>query len=296
MLVVVIGNYMSTNLGDDMYLHLLRARYPQHEFIAHSLLGNRGANFIIYGGGGILNQKSTRRTLLHEWVAKYRVSYCVLSVGAGTVDLKYEKCPFPKAEFITVRDEIALEAIPGSILVPDLSWTFKPPKMKSEIKSETINNSTGIMLRISPRFDSFALVERIRTEMAKLDESWYRFFSPYGVRLGDKTLANVTRAGFPSTYDVYSGSNPAEYLEHYRSCHRVFAMPLHGIIFAAIYGVPWATLSYSPKVDWLIRDLNAIVPATLQDNLTWNETPKKVVRALREEAQQHFSLLDPYLK
>ena len=296
MLVAVIGNYMSTNLGDDMYLHLLRARYPQHEFIAHSLLGNRGANFIIYGGGGILNQKSTRRTLLHEWVAKYRVSYCVLSVGAGTVDLKYEKCPFPKAEFITVRDEIALEAIPGSILVPDLSWTFKPPKMKSEIKSEIINNSTGIMLRISPRFDSFALVERIRTEMTKLDESWYRFFSPYGVRLGDKTLANVTRAGFPSTYDVYSGSNPAEYLEHYRSCHRVFAMPLHGIIFAAIYGVPWATLSYSPKVDWLIRDLNAIVPATLQDNLTWNETPKKVVRALREEAQQHFSLLDPYLK
>lgn len=293
MRIVVIGNYQSTNIGDDMYVEILSRQYPDHQIIPqHRLREDTRPNFLIYGGGGVLREAEGRRDLLHAWRKKYDCPYCVLSVGSSVGGaLVFDENPFPDAEFITVRDEVSLKALPGSILVPDLAWTFKPPEKKSEI----INHGTGIMLRHSNRFNSFHLVERVREELATLDDH-YLFFSTYGQRLGDRTLSHTTRAGFPSTFDLYNGSNPAEYLEHYRSCRRVLVMPLHGIIFAAIYGVPWAAWSYSPKVDWLIQDLNAIVPASLKDNLTWNETPRELVTAFHEEAQRHFSLLDPYLK
>lgn len=292
MRIAVIGNYLSTNLGDDMYIEILRRRYPQHQiFPQHQLRSDTRPHLLIYGGGGVLSKKEGRWDLLHEWRKKYHCPYCVVSVGSRVgEELSFDEPPFPDALFVSVRDEASFEAIPGSILIPDLAWAFEPPKAKTKYK----NHGTGIMLRHSPRYDSFHLVERVREELATLDDH-YIFFSTYGERLGDRTLAHATRAGFPSTFTLYTGSNPVEYLEYYRSCRRVLAMPLHGIIFAAIYGVPWATWSYSTKTDWMIRDLNAEVPTSLDDDLTWNETPRELVKTLREEAQQHFSLLDPHL-
>ncbi len=291
MLIVVIGNYMSTNLGDDMYLHLLRSQYPQHAFIPHSLLRARKPDFIIYGGGGILDQDSTRRVLLHEWVAKFRVPYAVLSVGSGVVDLKYEKRAFPRAKFITVRDEIALKAIPEAVLVPDLSWIFEPSN-----SSVVAGRTTGIMIRHSDTFDSFELVKRCRQKMEHMPHTSFLFFSTYGDRISDRTLCFPTAAGFNAEFKQYSGFNPDKYLEHYRWCERVITMPLHGIIFAAIYGIPWAAWIYSPKVTWLIEELKGEGCTDLNAPLVFNNTPMATVRRMRKAAQIHFNLLDAYLK
>ncbi len=287
MLVAVIGNYLSNNLGDDMYLFLLRKRYPQHEFVPHSLLGDRRPGFIIFGGGGILRGEDPRVELLHKWRKKFKVPYGVLSIGSAEPgELRFYRYPFPGAKFVTVRDRLAHETLRHAKLIPDLAWTFKPESIKK------LGKEVGIMLRHSKTFNSFDLVERARAEMATWDESWYRFFSTYGERLGDKTLANVTRAGFPSKYVKYNGVKPDVYLENYRYVKRVVAMPLHGIIFAAIYGVPWATWAYSHKVRWLCRDLSAHYSNDLTGHLVFNRTPLETVVRLRREANRHYKILD----
>lgn len=290
MLVVVIGNYLSQNLGDDMYLFLLRDRYGDHEFVPHSLLGDRRPDFIIFGGGGILRVDDPRIRLLHKWRREFKVPYGVLSIGSTEPDtLAFEKNPFPGAKFITVRDRVAHEALRRSKLLPDLAWTFEPEETEQEDKE------MGIMLRHSRTFNSFALVERARAEMASWDVSRYRFFSTYGERLGDKTLANVTRAGFRSTYVRYRGVKPDEYLENYRKVERVVTMPLHGIIFAAIYGVPWASWAYSHKTEWLAEELDAEISMDLESVITFNKTDPAIVVRLRREANRHFKILDRHL-
>lgn len=292
MLIVVIGNYLSNNLGDDMYLFLLRKRYPKHEFVAHSLLADRRPSFIIYGGGGILRNDCGRRQLLSEWIKKFKAPYCVLSVGTAEIEtIEFDDESFPEAEFITVRDRASADAISSAEYLPDLAWAFKPKSI--EHLGEGLE--MGIMLRHSIAFNSFTLVERARAEMATWDESWYRFFSTYGERLGDKTLAYVTGAGFPSKYIPYSGVKPDEYLENYRYVKRVVAMPLHGIIFAAIYGVPWAGWSYSSKVTWQVEEMEGTIGLLLDSDLVWNETRPDVVARLRDGAMRHFELLDTRL-
>ncbi len=292
MRVVVIGNYLSQNLGDDMYLFLLQERYPLHEFIPHSLLGDRRPDFIIFGGGGILRVEDPRVALLHRWRKKFRINYGVLSVGSTRAGrLKYSRNPFPGAKFVTVRDHVAYKALEHSELIPDLAWAFEP----ESIAHLGEDLQMGIMLRHSHTFNAFDLASRARAEMARFDESWYRFFSTYGERLGDRTLANVTRAGFPSIYVQYTGEKPDKYLENYRHVKRVVAMPLHGIIFAAIFSVPWASWAYSHKTEWLAEELGAEILTDLCSRLVFNKTDPVIVERLRREANRHFKILDRHL-
>jgi len=290
MLIPIIGNYQSNNLGDDQYLATLQLRYPEHKFIAGHTLGGLKPDFIIYGGGGVLRNKDSRVAKLSEWRKKYKVPFGVMSVGTAEGEiLSYKKQPFEGAEFITVRDEMSALAIPKATLLPDLAWAWKP-----KTTSPLIPLSTGIMLRHSTRYNSFDLVCRARSVMADFPDEQFLFFSTYGERLGDRTLAHSTRAGFRSSWIPYTGLRPHEYLNHYRKCRRVLTMPLHGIIFAAIYGVEWASWSYSAKVTWQAEQIGGVVSHDLREPLIWNRTPRAVVERLRVEAEKHFQILDRY--
>jgi len=290
MLVAVLGNYNSTNLGDDMYLSILRSTYKQHEFVSQFELGARWPDLLIYGGGGVLREDEGRHRLLMMWVKKYNAPYCVLSVGSARGEnLRFSNEPFPGAEFVTVRDGASASAIEGAEMLPDLAWLHEP------IHDFDDSEGMGIMVRHSKRYNSFEVVLRTRMEM-DLDGGPFVFMHTYGPLLSGHAMAHPIRAGYDSTFSHYSGKDPAAYLGIYRSVDRVLAMTYHGIIFSAIYGKKWATWPYETKVDWLIRDLDGEASDIKRYGLIWNATPPDTVCRMRETAGGHIKLLDRYLK
>ena len=291
MVVAVIGNYMSNNLGDDLYLHQLGSKFPEHQFIAHSKLEKTKPDYILFGGGGVLRDEDPRVQLLMEWTRQFNVPYGVFSVGCADNTENYTNRNrfFGDADFVTVRDPISADAIPGSVLLPDLAWTYMP-EATANVKSDT-----GIMLRHSLAFNSFDLVVRTRELMSTMQGD-FRFFSTYGERIGDRTLAHATRAGFPSTFSLYTGNKLTEYLDHhYRRVSQILVMPLHGIILAAIYNVPWAGWAYSYKTRRIAEELSAHISTDLQGTLHFNITSRSCVSRLRELAEKHFTILARYL-
>lgn len=292
MIVVVIGNYASQNLGDDMYLQLLRDRYPQHRFVPQHELGRDEPDFAILGGGGIISQKETRRTLLHEWVRKFSIRYCVMSVGSASgKQLAFDTDPFPGAEFITVRDPDCARALPAAVTLPDLAWTFEPKPLAVPFVADRY----GVMVRTAPRLHALALCRAARREIVRNDGLRPFFWSTYGERLAERTMVAPIAAGFRHVRATYYGIHPKEHLENFRTCARVLTMPMHGVIFAAIYGVPWAGWVYSRKVALLARELRATMPQTLKGQLVYNHTDADLVAEMRERAHGHFELLDTIL-
>lgn len=291
MLVTVIGNYNSQNLGDDIYIHLLRDRYREHEFVPNHELGDRTPEFIIYGGGGILTADSPREQLLYKWVEEFRVPYCVLSAGTATgPGHVLPQMEFTGAEFVTVRDTKAARRVRGSELLPDLAWAFKPRQAMPKPRY------TGVMLRHSPRWNALDLVMAARGAISILSpDQPLLFMSTYGERIRHLTLDHVTAAGHEASFAVYDGKDPAKYLDLYRHCRRVIAMPYHGIIFAAIFGVRVSGWPYEKKVVWLMKELGLPIQKDLSrlDEVLVSE---RKVASLREQAQKHFVNLDHHLR
>ena len=130
--ILIIGNYKSTNAGDDLYKHILEKTYPQHTFIPNYEVGDRkDIDFVIFGGGGILNNKKLARyELFKKYVIDMGVPGCVLSVGSvGTcVKQPFDNIypAFSKAKFITCRDKFAFNGLKKynriTRLLPDLVW------------------------------------------------------------------------------------------------------------------------------------------------------------------------------
>jgi len=293
--VVVIGNYRSNNAGDDMYLYLLRLRYPQHTFVDHSDMSVT-PDFVIYGGGGVLWEGNRRVDVLHRIVEEHNVPFCVLSVGSGSKSLKnHDKKTFKGAEFITVRDRIALETIGGTML-PDLGWSYKP-----DVKPK--GNKVGVMLRHSSTYKDYDLSKACQDIMRVLGDigiyDGFLFFSTYGCRLWKQTMWSPGWA-LASEYDIqyidlHDTDNFIEHLDYYNQCKLVITMPYHGIVFSCLYGVPFMGWSYERKVTLLAEEMSLMLPTSLQTYPRINRPERLPVKQMQEGAEIHYEMLDQYL-
>lgn len=303
--ITVVGNYNSNNAGDDFYLHLLREKYPQHNISPYKK--GDTPEFIIFGGGGLLNPDSNKRI---EWIRSKGIPFCALSIGSvGAV----RKTNFTgiysylsNAEFVTCRDNYAFEHLSkinkATELLPDLVWNYQPRVKKVKEEKLTI----GIMLRHSTKFNDSDLVYNFHNVINEaLRDTDYKllFFNTYGEKLKDRTLHNqLSRGHNAEMIPHHKTKDMISHLSNFNRCDKAIVMPYHGFVFSEIYGVPSIGWAYETKVQELCeRELIQEYAYDFEDNykivdFLKSETPKESkATQLREKAKGHFEKLDKYL-
>lgn len=319
MKIAVAGNYGSTNAGDDLYLYLLRKRYPEHEFIFYHFVRDEKIDFAIFGGGGILSPTRLKRLhFMDKRIHARGIPFCTMSIGSVGTRKKIPCLPnyesLKNSVFITVRDRFAheeLSKISDKVhLLPDIAWSYKPPVKKVINEKFTI----GVMLRDCGCFNKANMIKRtikILRSFGLTIPIKLLFFNVYGEKLEARTCHKEIGNRFKDVEYVphHNTLNMPSHLENYNRCDFVFVMAYHGIIMSILYGVPCSGWIYETKIMELIEKLGfnmaenlgeaSIIEEMFQRSITEpvhggyynNDEVAKLIAG----SQKHYQLLDKYL-
>ncbi|MCD7769928.1 MAG: polysaccharide pyruvyl transferase CsaB [Oscillospiraceae bacterium] len=235
------------------------------------LLAMRQASLFISGGGSLLQDVTSRRSLwfylLTIRMAK-KMGCAVELYGCGIGPIRQEKarqrtadCLNQCADVISVRDQDSLDTLtawgvtrPRLLLGADPSLCFTP-------KMQPLQRQIGFVLRPWPGFwvhvPDFAQAARYARQQYNLTPVFY-IFAPEDKAAVESVMAELEdRSGEILPMEEPRDEVPCGVRQASRRFERMTVMlsiRLHGLIFALRAGVPAAGVSYDPKVDAFCRE------------------------------------------
>ncbi len=234
----------------------------------------RDCDYFILGGGGLFNDLDWHASIIWYMQARQAVKYGkpLIMYGQSIGPLSdvgkfLVKRIFQKAVFIGVRDEdsaIELKNLGVDkeiIVMPDLAFRLPAATTASILNSQiaATPQSIVISLRQLPTTDEkfiteFATFCNWLVDEQKLNLEFIDFQQgPHGDHnLHQKIIAKINQK--EKTAHLDNLTKTAELLDHLQEADFVFAMRLHAIISAMKAGKPFLALSYSKKINSLIKD------------------------------------------
>jgi polysaccharide pyruvyl transferase WcaK-like protein len=322
-IAVLIGNYKSNNAGDDFYKYLLSERYKDIKFYHSSDCDILKSDFVIFGGGGLLNPDNTGRINILEKADAIGLPIIGISLGSvgstKKVDPTQSHQIISKFKFVTVRDEYSYKTLrkinKNTTNTGDLVWCYNPSIIKK--RNEFFN--IGIMLRHCTKFKDTDLINKTILYLRKCESYLLSinrkmnliFFNTYGEKLSSRTLEKEIIRHFNNFEHVvhHKTDDMIEHLDNYNRCDFVFAMPYHGVLLSILYDVPCTGFIYESKLEDLDKlfqlnmswDLSEIglekMFETFKDSID-NESfyDKKVIEELKNSSFKTFKKIDKFLK
>jgi len=290
------------------------------------LAGLRGCDLFVSGGGSLLQDVTSPRSLLYYLAVILlarlaRVPVVVLAQGIGPIRRpalrRLTGRVLRGAARITVRDEesacelrqmgLGLRPGPEVTVTADPVFALQPaPEERGLSALRQLHGPrpwVGVSVRPWPGIENVLspLGEALRAVDAAGGSLLFLPLQPEAdrplcCRLAEQVGAGAVLAGAPS---------PAEWLALVAGLDRVVAMRLHALIFAASAGIPCLGLSYDPKVDSLLARLDlspaarveAFDPAALVARLcaslrdpTLERAEAPAVERLREAARRNAEI------
>lgn len=240
----------------------------------HSLKALHQADFVIIGGGGLFTDEKIKAVLLWSWhffwAKHYQKPVFFYANSIGPLKTKIGKWltkkVFQKANFITVRDSESAEYLK--------QWKIKNYKITADpaflsvtqnlSKYDTSINKSFNKLRIRKRTVAISLrswikheknyVEILKKITKKQEEKGYQILliSMQSFQDDDrKILEKITT----KKSLIISPQNFTELLGILNQCEFTIGMRLHFIIASTLSKTPFIALSYSQKIDSLIKNL-----------------------------------------
>jgi len=290
--VVLAGYYGFGNLGDEVLLEVMLRWLRQFPGVAPCVLSGDpehtrrhygvravarlgvgafaksflGAKALVFGGGGILQDATSRRSLLYytgliRMAQALGVPVMMLGQGLGPLSARGQSRvseALRRVSYISVRDRQSFDMLRGwgvakRHLGADLAFCLPTPPEPEEGAKPLL----GLALVPPPEAQREAVLQRVSNAVTEVCEAFE--LSPiflagnrrdlgFGVALSQR-LPQLTV--LPIGQDA-----PEKHLALLSGFNVIWGSRMHVLALAAVAGVPFVGLSYDPKVDHLISQLN----------------------------------------
>lgn len=314
--VVVAGYYGFGNLGDEVLLQVVLrwlSQYPQVEpwvlsgdpdqtrrhhrvsavnrasilGVVYSLVRARA---LIFGGGGLLQDATSRRSLwyylgllrLARW---FKVPVMLIGQGLGPLSARGEyrvAQALQRVAYVSVRDEHSLRLlqrwkVAHAQLGPDLAFCLSAPPPAQDRQVVPL---LGVAL-VSPPENAYEAVLRRMAgaiEAAQQELGLTPIFLAANPR--DLKFGIALNRKVPALTVLSLAQDAAENHQALFSGFKViWGSRLHALILAAQAGVPFAALGYDPKVEQFVAQLNRTLHAALPYWMLKDVDAAELVRA-----------------
>lgn len=264
--VAIIGWWGRGNMGDDLILaNLVRwlaphrcyavtdhpVLYPPElDVITFAEFDERAGSFdlVVFGGGGVLNDRYVRSVLPPERVTKIRSPLYALAVGVPTADwLEDIEYFFERCDVLSVRDERARSLLLSrhpdldAIVVPDPGYLTEPAGV----------NRNPLLIGLTIRTLARAwLLDLPDDAITRVSDAFVRALS--GLR--ERGLQPTVFAHEPRDLELYASLgadavmlNSANAAREIARAGALVTMRLHGGIVAFTQGTPVRVVDYQAK-------------------------------------------------
>ncbi|MGM0471814.1 MAG: polysaccharide pyruvyl transferase CsaB [Bacillota bacterium] len=245
------------------------------------------SDLLLLGGGSLLQDVTSRRSLLYYLGLIYLarqlgVPVSLYAQGVGPIESKLGSFLVPRllnqVSNLSVRDQDSKELLKELGVSREIRTTVDPvfnlrlpedKRAEEIITAEGINLTKpviGVTLRPWGNNDYLTTLVQVLDRVANRLEAEILFLPLH--HPGDLAVSRrVSRLMTVPTQIVQKEYRPEEAAALFSQVDLLIGVRLHSLIFAAINQRPLVGISYDPKVDSLLRQLN-LVPAGSVDNLT----------------------------
>ena len=223
----------------------------------HQLL--RGADAFIWGGGSLMQDRSSWRNPLYygglmRWAQWYGLKTIAWGQGIGPLDQRWtswltRQC-LSRCTAVSVRDQVSSTLLQqwgiDCVLAPDPVWSLAALPYEGKWKTPAI----AIVLRQHPLLtpNRLSVIQRA-LERCQAGTAAHLVFMPF--QAADIEVATSLQAKLACPSQVVRIEDPRQLKSAFASVGLTIAMRLHGAILAAAAGGPVFGLSYDPKVTQL---------------------------------------------
>lgn len=326
---IISGYYGFNNIGDDAMLRSiitnLRQQKPDISILALSrkpeetrkcfdvhavnrknvftvIFAMKKAKLFIYGGGNIIQDSTSSRSLIYylgtAWLAKkLKLKVMFYANGIGPINkpmnAEFSRKILNRADVITVREQLSYNELckmgitkPKIALTADAALALKIDSTlnASEIfKNEKIpfdGQYAGFSVRRCPGMEDSQhnKYEQTIAEIADYVYSKYNLkpvFIPMEYYADIFTIKRIVARMKTDSYIISDNHSVSETFAIINKMDIMIAMRLHALIFSAYMNVPFLGISYQPKVEGFLEYIKQPSIGNIKD-LSLEEMKKKV--------------------
>ena len=225
----------------------------------------RASDALIFGGGSLLQDATSLRSLLYylaliRWGLQAHGKVLLVGQGVGPLRRPISRwlvsATLRRVPFLSVRDADSAQrlsriGVTHATIDADLTWSLTPLPPPVELGEGT--RWIGLAPR---RWGNTPVQEAFVALCRQLHADGYRAMLIAMQESQDRALCEAIAAE-TDAFVLPAPAHPAQLLGVMRSLQGMVALRLHGAIFAASQGVPTLCIAYDPKVDALATQLGA---------------------------------------
>jgi polysaccharide pyruvyl transferase CsaB len=316
MKVLLSGYYGYGNIGDEAVLESiikgLRERDPEikitvlspRRYKLFSIFFQLLQTDVFISGGGTLFQNATsNHSFLYYiglvWLAKLlRKKVMVFAQGFGPLNGRINRRSIlNKVDLITLRDKVSMDRIKElGVNRPPIKLTADPTFYLSFVSVKNERPMVGIVIRELPRKEDYQKLAKTLDWLVQT----YKYapllllFHPKRDRKAALTLADLM-VDRPKIMD--QDADPGVMLTTISQLDLLIGMRLHSLMFATMCNVPMLGLSYDPKVEAFMQEIDqpyiktaeGLNPEALKATLEYIVVRReKIESALEEKRKELF--------
>ena len=247
------------------------------------------ADLLISGGGSLLQDVTSKRSLLYYLSILFlgtmlRKRVMLFAQGIGPIKSgflrKLTKYVCSSVDLITVRDKDSLYEL-RRIGVPDHKVLLTADSVMT-LPAESKEYGRGLLNKFYVPNNKMLIAIAVRKW--REDDSYLLEIAKAADRLIDDRNAHIVLLPLQYPLDVETcrrvqqmmvnklestvlaaDCNTEQFLSLIGNFNLLIGMRLHALIFAAVMGVPFVAVSYDPKIDGFVKDVNGVSAGRVND-------------------------------
>ena len=264
----------------------------------------RNARLVISGGGSLLQDATSTRSLLYyasviRFAKRVGVPVMIFANGIGPVRKKRSKRIAAKAvqaaDYVSVRDEASLNELCALGIPREKIRVTADPVYRVVHPADRTEASRRIVISLrelagKSAADTAALEDAVVASRSAVlrDRSLSAVLLPmqpqYDAAICTRVCERLAQTGAEAV--LSEARTPEAILTEIRGARAVLGMRLHALIFATASAVPAAAISYDPKIDALMDYLHLSDRTLSMDAPAAEAITAQLLRLLAEDADQ----------
>ncbi|MEC4805401.1 MAG: polysaccharide pyruvyl transferase CsaB [Jaaginema sp. PMC 1079.18] len=227
----------------------------------------KGSDYFIWGGGSLMQDTTSILSPIYyaglmALAQQQGLQTIAWAQGIGPLKRRFTQSLTQRVlagcTAISVRDRASAELLKGwglqPLLAPDPVWTLAPKVVPG------LGDLPAPRIAVNLRSHSSLTSQRLQvltTALVQLQKATQAYFLLVPFQLSqDLEIAQSIAAQLPGKYQVLQLTDPAELRGVYEGVEMAIGMRLHSLIMAAAARCRCWALSYDPKIEQLMADLD----------------------------------------